>query len=399
MSLWIAPSPTLRTLFLLCASICLPATAATLSVGPDASYKSINAAARAAQDGDTVEIAAGKYSGDVALWTQKNLTIRGLGSGAELIANGAHAEGKAIWVIHDGKFDISNITFRGARVPAQNGAGIRFEHGSLRITNCRFFDNQVGILTSNDQQSELFITNSEFADAPHQTDSLPHLLYAGQIQRLEVTGSVFRNAWAGHLLKSRARINLIRYNRLYDGDEGGASYELEFPNGGWALVVGNIIGQSRQTQNPSIISYGAEKQFWPTNGLYLSHNTIVDGQPSGGGFVRIWHDRFTSSIDVIAQNNLLIGNGTFDIADDTRSGGNLRLRAGAAGTPTPPDFRLPAQTRLRAKAFASTVAPGVDLAPTEEIRPTEEFFPPVGTRKLPQHPTFPGAVQTPEAGK
>jgi hypothetical protein len=365
--------------------------AATLSVGPNAPYKTISAAAVAAQDGDTVEIAAGQYRGDVAVWTQSALTIRGLGSGAELIANGAHAEGKATWVIRNGNFDISNITFRGSRVPDQNGAGIRFEHGNLKIKNCRFFDNENGILVGNDGWSVLSITDSEFADAPRGTP-LAHLLYVGRIERLEVTGSVFRNGWEGHLLKSRARINYVQYNRLYDGNEGGSSYEIDFPNGGLAVVTGNIIGQSPNTQNPRIIAYGSEGQYWPNNNaLYLAHNTIVDDRPSGGIFVDIWRSNIPAGVDVVAQNNLLIGNGTFDLADDTRSGGNVLLGANAADAPKPPNFRLPAQTTLRARPFACAVVPGV------EICPKYEFLPPVGTRKLlTTPPILPGAVQTPD---
>ena len=64
-----------------------------------------------------------------------------------LSAKGQIAEGKAIWVIRDGDFAIENVAFEGARAPARNGAGIRFERGRLAVRRCRFTDNENGILT------------------------------------------------------------------------------------------------------------------------------------------------------------------------------------------------------------------------------------------------------------
>ncbi|MDR2261146.1 MAG: right-handed parallel beta-helix repeat-containing protein [Azoarcus sp.] len=375
-------------LFLLCAFAHFNAVAATLSVGPNGTHQRISDAARDARDGDTVEIAEGEYRGDAAIWTQGRLTIRGLGKGATLIADGAIAEGKAVWVIRSGEFDIGNITFRGARAPDNNGAGIRFEHGLLRVANCRFFDNQNGILTSNDKASELIVTNSEFGDSPHSERGLPHLLYVGQIARLEVTGSNFYKGWKGHLLKSRARESVVKYNKIYDGSDGAASYELEFPVGGQAVVVGNIIGQSRDTQNSSIVAYGAEGRQWPENGLYLSHNTLVNNLPRGGYFLRVWREKFGDDLNLVALNNLLIGNGEFNVADEALTG-NVRLRLGQSGAPVPPDFRLAADSPLRGKIFKGAATPFGDLAPQEE------FTPPSGVRPLAAPARAPGAVQTP----
>src|SRR5207237_9032932 len=115
------------------------------------------------------------------------------GSGPTLIADNQSAEGKAIWVFREGDFLVENIAFSGARVPDLNGAGIRFERGRMRVVRCRFTDNENGILTSNDGDSELAIEDSEVSAAP--TD----------------------HGYHGHLVKSRAKENVIRYNLLYDG--------------------------------------------------------------------------------------------------------------------------------------------------------------------------------------
>ncbi|HEY2816246.1 MAG TPA: hypothetical protein VGK44_03825, partial [Casimicrobiaceae bacterium] len=127
-----------------------PAIAAVLRVGPGAPINRISDAARIARDGDTVEILPGNYTGDVAVWTQKKLTIRGVGSMPTLIADNHSAEGKAIWVFRNGDFVVENIAFTGARVAELNGAGIRFEQGRLQVVRCQFSDNENGILTGND---------------------------------------------------------------------------------------------------------------------------------------------------------------------------------------------------------------------------------------------------------
>ena len=156
-------------LALLLASSLSVAHAATLRVGPGEAITRIAEAARLAKDGDTVEILSGEYRGDVAVWQQKQLVIRGIGPRPVLIADGKSAEGKAIWVIRNGDILIENIEFRGSRVPSGNGAGIRFEGGRLTVRNCAFIDNQMGILTSNDSTAELAIENSRFAEADRKS--------------------------------------------------------------------------------------------------------------------------------------------------------------------------------------------------------------------------------------
>jgi hypothetical protein len=54
-----------------------------LRVGPGETYAVPSAAAKAARDGDVVEIRAGTYSGDVAVWRASNLVIRGVGGRPE----------------------------------------------------------------------------------------------------------------------------------------------------------------------------------------------------------------------------------------------------------------------------------------------------------------------------
>lgn len=365
-----------------------PISGKTLVVGPGGPLRSIVDAAARAQDGDTIEILPGEYAQQAIVWKQSRLTIRGKGQRPVLLAAGAHAEGKALWVIRNGDFQIENLEFRGVRVADGNGAAIRFEQGRLTVRRCAFFDNETGILTSNANEATLIVENSEFGSAPRHAGLLHHLLYVGRIASLRVVGSRFENGFQGHLLKSRARYNEIAYNWLVDGEKGSASYELEFPNGGVAWVIGNVIGQSRATENNDLLSFGAEGSAWPENVLVLSHNTLVN-DAIAGRFLRVWTDRLANNVSVWAVNNLLIGHGQFGPSAPGRFDGNhFAERSTLLGGVGSPSYALPGNSPLRGTAKP----PG--WLNHRSLLPVAEFSAPVGTRPLlPGKPLSPGALQ------
>ena len=278
-------------------------------VGPGQALSRIADALRQAGDGDTVEILPGTYRGDVAVIHQRRLRIVGIGARPLLQADGQHAEGKAIWVVQGGDIQIENIAFQGCRVPHGNGAGIRFEKGQLQLLRCAFADNQMGLLTGNDGVSTLAIDDSDFSDAPVNPASLAHLLYVGRIGQFSIRNSRFERGRAGHLIKSRARSAVISGNLLDDGPTGEASYEIDLPNGGLAWVEGNTVVQRERTQNPVMLSYGAEGQPWDQNRLTLRHNRFVNHLPVGAWFVRVWADRLPAGTEVFSQHNHYLGPG------------------------------------------------------------------------------------------
>lgn len=378
-------------LFALCALLTGPTTdAAELRVGPDEPIQRIADAARIAQDGDTVNIMPGTYRGDVALWTQNQLTIRGLGDGPVLEADGQSMEGKAIWVIRGGDIRIDNISFRGARVPHSNGAGIRFERGHLTVTNSRFIDNENGILTSNDPNARLHVENCRFDQAPRHPGALHHLLYVGRISHFTLRGSHLQNGYNAHLVKSRAHTNRIEYNWIVDGPDGRASYELEFPEGGLATVIGNTIGQSAATSNTTLISYGAEGYRNDENHLALSHNTLINERPAGGLFLRVWPSTTVPTPKVMARNNLLIGLGAFSLGNPGEFFNNPATIGPDPSREGASDFRLSADSLLRGHVEATPRWQGLAL------QPTHEFHFPAGTTALPVLQRWaPGAWQTP----
>jgi hypothetical protein len=296
----------------------------TWRVGPGETITRVADAVRRAADGDIIEVLPGTYRGDVAVITQRRLTIVGIGEQPVFEAAGHHAEGKAIWVVRNGDVQIVNIGFRGARVPDGNGAGIRFEKGRLQLQRCSFTDNQMGLLTSNDADSELHITEGLFADAPRNPGSLPHLLYVGRIARFSIRGSQLHQGNEGHLLKSRARESTITDNRLDDGQDGRASYEIDLPNGGIARVERNTLVQSPLTENAVMLSYGAEGRPWDDNRLLVQDNTFVNHRAAGGSFVRVWADRLPPGTPVLSSGNRLLGPGSLELGPNGRSDDDQR---------------------------------------------------------------------------
>lgn len=353
-----------------------------LRVGPAEQITTIHEAAALAKDGDTVEILSGEYHRDVASWPQKRLTIRGVGGMVRLYADGYSAESKAIWVIRDGTFLIENIEFIGAKVRDRNGAGIRFEKGNLTVRNCRFYGNQNGLLATGGD-SELTIENSEFG-YNGAGDGLSHNLYVGPVKSLQVTGSYFHHANVGHLLKSRAAYNFIAYNRLTDEAGGRASYELEFPNGGLAFVIGNLIQQGNYTENSIMLSFGAEHYSWPNNRLFMASNTLVNDVPYGGSFLRV----YPGAKHVVAANNLLAGAGKLHVPGTFNDVNNVFVGAEVFRDALRLDYRLSGVARGLAFQPPPALSEGVNLTPWQE------YVHPRQTKPISGTPALAGALQT-----
>ena len=353
-----------------------------IKVGPAREVKSLAQASRSAGNGDTLEVDAGDYAGDCAVWTQDRLTIRASGGRVRLLADGRHAEGKGIWVARGGEMQVEGIDFSGARVASRNGAGIRFKRGRLILRDCGFFDNENGILTAGDPAAELEITGCEFGHNGFG-DGYSHNLYVGPIGKLTVSGSYFHHARVGHLLKSRAAENHILYNRLTDEEGGRASYELEFPNGGIARVLGNIIGQGARTENPVLVSYGAEGYSARRNALYLVNNTLVDDRVEGGVFLAVKAGDRT----LLAINNLLLGTASLESAGAGDYRNNLFIARGDCVDAERHDCRLRGSSAFVGRALRIEAQGGFDLAPRME------YAHPRRTRPIAARVLQPGALQ------
>jgi len=258
-----------------------------LEVGPGKTYSAPRKAAAVAQNGDTIHIAAGDYRGDVASWFASNLTICGVGGRARMFADGNNAEGKGIWVFNmpnTTTTTVVNVEFHDAKVPDQNGAGIRLDGGSLVLRNAGFYDNENGILGGNGGTT-LTIESSEFSGNGFGGDGHTHNIYVGFADRVNVKASYFHHAHVGHNFKSRAKENYVEDSYFVDGTTGNSSYLLDFPNGGLVFLRGNLLHKGPNADNSILVSFNAEPGSfgvtWPINTVTMLHNTVVTTYGSG----------------------------------------------------------------------------------------------------------------------
>ncbi len=379
---------------MVCVGWCLgtgPAVAQTTWLaGPAGSAMSVADAVLKAQDGDTIELLSGEYSGGLVI-EQRRLTFRGMAGGKPPVikGNGKPGSSKGLWTVRGGQVTLQNLEFRGARGADGSGAGIRQEGGDLSIERCIFFDNEHGIFSINDDKATLRINASAFGMAPKVMGGLQHVLNVGRIAKLDITGSRFQQGFEGHLIRTRARENIISYNFIHDGVRGGASYEIDIANGGLATVIGNVIGQGADAQNPVLLAYGSEDRAWDKNVLLVAHNTFVNYGWFPAWVMRVLRHNLPADTEVIGVNNLVVGPGVFTFGANGFFEGNRNATWGMVRDIETYAFELPAGSIWRTSGIDPRKVKGRDLSPKAE------FEWPVGTRALKPGGTSwaPGAYQ------
>ncbi|MBI3502760.1 MAG: T9SS type A sorting domain-containing protein [Bacteroidetes bacterium] len=277
-------------------------------VGPAKTYTMPSQVSTLVASGDTVSIDAATYTGDVCKWTANNLLIRGVNGMATLDANNTSYGQKGIFVIDGNNCTVEYIEFLHCHDVvgnSKNWAGIRFEASGITIRNCYFHDNDDGILDNGVSTSPILIEFTEFAHNGYG-DGYSHNLYINHSDTLIFRYNYSHLASIGHELKSRASVNYILYNRFSNEATGDASREMDLPNGGMAIVMGNIIEQGPNSTNSGIIEYGLEGLTNPApNNFYFINNTVVNDK-SNGTFITL-----QTGMDLYkAYNNIFAGPGT-----------------------------------------------------------------------------------------
>lgn len=263
-------------------SACAPEV---IQVGPTREVKSPARAISEASDGDTVLIDPGVYA-DCALVRGSNVTIQGAGPGVVLTTR--TCGGKAILVTRGDDITIRNLTLQRAAVRDHNGAGIRAEGVNLTVDNVRFLDNEEGILAGDKPGSTIRVINSDFErNGTCAGSGCAHGIYVNHIKELDVENSRFFDQKVGHHVKSRAYTTLVVNNRIEDGPDGTASYEIDAPNGGSVLIQGNTLEKGPQAQNwGTAIAIGEEGRILPSKGLIIRNNKFTNDSGHETAFVR-----------------------------------------------------------------------------------------------------------------
>ena len=276
---------------------------AILTVGPGKAYALPSEAIRAALPGATIRIFPGTYA-DCATLEVDGLVIEG--AGPNVVLQGKTCAGKGIFVIVGNGITIRNITFASARAPAHNGSGIRSEGANLTVEDSRFIGNEDGILTGSKPASRILIKNSIFRGNGNCIAECAHGIYAGHIALLRVENCKFEAQHEGHHIKSRAARTEIINNSVQDGPDGSASYLVDLPNGGSALISGNIFEKGPHTSNrQTAIAIGAEKEINPAGDIIVQDNSFSNDTGIATTFVRNYTGR-----PIVVVRNRLPGNVT-----------------------------------------------------------------------------------------
>ncbi|MGL1904010.1 MAG: hypothetical protein OCC49_17865 [Fibrobacterales bacterium] len=296
---------------------------AQYTIGPAEMYATPNAlyTANIVSTGDTISIEAGEYVGVDALahWSSDSLLIRGVNGRPHLKVSGEYIMGKGIWVVSGDYITIEDIEFSGAKVPDMNGAGIRLEGANDTIRGCSFHDNENGILTIGASEGDLVIEFTEFGYSGHG-NGYTHNVYVGNYKKLIFQNNYSHHAHVGHNLKSRADSNLVLYNRISDDADGFSSRLVDFPNGGYSLLLGNILMQGVNAPNYNLVGYGLEGLInKEPHELYLIHNTFVNENPIAGTFV---HTK-NGTQKIVLNNNIFTGVGTILNGEGYSGEGNV----------------------------------------------------------------------------
>jgi len=299
------------------------AWANTYTIGAGETYTTPNELylSNVVSNGDTILIQASTYTGTdaLAVWHADDLKVFGINGRPHLEADGQNIWGKGIWVFAGDNITVENIEFSGASVPDQNGAGIRLDGIGMTARYCYFHDNEDGILTSNPEAGDILIEYCEFANNGFG-DGQSHNLYIGRINRLTFQYNYSHNAIVGHNLKSRAKENIILYNRIMDEEDGNSSRLIDLSNGGTAIIMGNLLMQGPNAPNKNLIGYGLEG-LTPlgSHELHVVNNTMINKRQASGTFL----DVQSGTAVVRIQNNIFGGIGELINGSSTIEDHNL----------------------------------------------------------------------------
>lgn len=309
--------------------------------GPACQFTDLAAAAAAAEPGTEIVLAPGVYEQGAVL-AADGLILRG--------EPGAHLKGhpiqdKAALVVTGAGVVIEGIECSGIEVSDENGACIRIEGDDLTVRNVYFHDNQQGIL-SGPGGGTVLVENSRFERNGY--GGYAHGLYIGPevVEFIFRGNSVLSTKSEGHGVKSRALKSVIEDN-VIASLEGDDSRAIDLPNGGEAVIRGNLLEKGPQSVNSQMIGLALEEPLHPTNRVLIEENLIIfDPPPSQlaellSSIADVTPIRGTvvlsrSPGEVVLRNNMVIGANELGVPAPEDANVSFRTRK-AAGLPAYPE--------------------------------------------------------------
>ncbi len=247
-------------------------------MGPNQPFLLPSAAARAAQDGDTVLIDPGEYY-DCAVWTQSHLVIAGVRPG--VVITDTTCQGKALFVITGDDTTIRDLTLARARVPDRNGAGIREEGQGLIVRRVQFVDNQVGLLDGSEVGGEIIISDCGFEGGGIGGERPTFAVLVNAVSLLRIEGSTFKHVNGGQISTSAARTELSG-NQIEAGTGEEPAVAILSASGHLVMEDNNLsIGPHLSRLNAAVLVMGQDSPE-------LRRNRLLNGTGRPATLLLAW---------------------------------------------------------------------------------------------------------------
>lgn len=313
-----------------------------LTVGAGKKFQTIQSAVAASEAGDTIEINTGTYIvGDLKI--DHDLTIEASGDGPvnivapRTIRYGGNVAMGLFIVGSDTtapNVTIEGLSFSGAKSGQSNGAGVRYQSGNLTLVDDILSNNQDGLAAwPFVQNTGTVIVQGCTFDHNGAGDGQSHNLYIGEINTFIMENSISEDASVGHEVKDRAFNSVIKNNSFTDTTSGNASYSIDLPDGGNALVQGNTIVKGPHASTGTIVHIGGGEQ---QNGgtTTISNNVIVNDFVHPAAVIAVRNQ--TIDPNVVFSGNSILGSPVGNLISGTGTIG--------AGNTNPNRSIIPAQT-------------------------------------------------------
>ena len=237
---------------------------------------------------------------------------------------------KAAFVINGDDVVLRNLTFARIRVPDRNGAGVRHQGQDLTIENCRFINNEIGLLSSAPATARITIRDSRFERNGLCVDGrcLPSVSVPA-ITVLRMERSVLTASRGGSLLRSGA-VKTVLLGNAFGGGSSGTAETLLLASGD-LRAEGNRFERDADAQEAPAITLRA---LWHTPEIIVRDNTLLNhgahpavllenlssAEPTLEGNTVDANDILVSNAGLLAARAKDTGHRTYDATAPLRSG-------------------------------------------------------------------------------
>jgi hypothetical protein len=263
--------------------------ARVLEVGEGKEFTMPSMAAAVANAGDRVEIQPGQYY-DCSVWKARELEITGMGPAGSVVITDTMCQGKGLFVVTGDDVTIRDLTLARARVPDENGAGVRLEGDGLTLERVRFVNDQVGLLSGGAGERTILVSDCSFEGGGRGGEHPMFAVSVGEARVLRIEGSTFKEVRGGQISTAALRTELIN-DRISTGTGDDPAVAV-LATGGSLVMEDNIfsIGPNAPRLGGAVLAMGqgtlALRRNQLENGTGHSLALLINwtgGEPVGEG--------------------------------------------------------------------------------------------------------------------